>query len=126
MTSSSARLSSSAVSGLGVWSTLESGAVASWDASALSGDFNPTSWLGVMANVGSCPSSLCVRGVVKCRRFGLGPVLGPGVACCGWESAVSFPLCVAGVALKKLWIEGDPLMPAPLHSLRRLAERMTL
>lgn len=50
-----------------------------------------------------------------------------GVAGSVWFcSALASPVWEGGVGLKKVWIGGDPLVPAPLHSLRKLAVLMIL
>ena len=87
----------------------------------------PAAWLGVIACVGFCSSSRSVSGVEKCSRFGLGLAVDIGVSCaaCVPPSLVP-PGCVGGVVLKKVWIGGDPLVPAPLHSFKKFGVLMTL
>ena len=94
---------------------------------ALSRCLDPAGGLGVMAFAGYWSSSLAVRGVGKWSRLGRGPVVDIGVASSvGFFSPLSPPEGVGGVVLKKVWMGGEPLMPAPLHSLRKLAVVMIL
>ena len=73
-----------------------------------------------MACAGWSASSLAVRGVEKWSRFGLGPV-DAGVSSSGVAAVFTR---VGEVGLKKVWIGGDPLVPAPRHFFRKLAELM--
>ena len=86
----------------------------------------PAARLGVMACAGLCSSSLSVKGVEKWSLFGLSEAAACGVAeTADCSTSPVPPGCVGGVCLKKDWIGGDPLRPAPLHSFRKFEVLMT-